>query len=250
VGQNDDGCGARVIDPATSAGLARIAARERDVMHVYDSGFIPEANDIARKGTVVPSVDPLCVAIPEGAFVVTPHPNGSLAYARDGALTIVDGELRAHDGGAVLGFGIVDRSRLVPLRVDPYDSAQGRVANARIEADGTFAYARTTIDPRSGERRSENVTVGRIALARFPAGTQPTRIDARHVAPPAGVRPEFGLPGDGGFAKLVTRSRDLGRVDIVASLEKMREAYVSFEALRAAHHVRGGIEKTAMDLVK
>jgi len=239
-----------VIDPATNAGLARIAARERDVMHAYDPGFIPEATDIARKGTVVPTFDPLGVAIPDGAFVVTPHADGGLAYARDGALTIVDGELRARDGGAVLGFGVGDRSKLVPLRVDPYDSAQGRVANARIEADGTFAYARTTIDPRSGERRAENVAVGRIALARFPAGTQPTRIDAHHVAPPAGVRPEFGVPGDGGFEKLATRSRDLGRVDIIASLEKMREAYVSFEALRAAHHVRGGTEKTAMDLVK
>ncbi len=239
-----------MIDPATSAGLARIAARERDVMHAYDPGFIPEGSDVAHRGTIVPNVDPLGVAIPEGAFVVTPHIGGGVAYARDGALAIVDGELRARDGGAVLGFGVGERSKLVPLRVDPYDAAQGRVANARIEADGTFAYARTTIDPRTGERRAENVTVGRVALARFPAGTQPTRIDARHVAPPTGVRAEVGVPGEGGFAKLATRSRDLGRVDIIASLEKMREAYVSFEALRAAHHVRGGTEKTAMDLVK
>ena len=239
-----------MIDPATSSGLARIAARERDVMHAFDPGFIPEASDVARKSTVVPDVDPLGVAIPEGSFVVTPHASGGLAYARDGALAIVDDELRARDGGAVLGFGVGDRSKLIVLRVDPYDAAQGRVANARIEADGTFAYSRTTIDPRTGERRAENVTVGRVALARFPAGTQPTRIDARHVAPPAGVRPEVGVPGEGGFAKLATRSRDLGRVDIIASLERMREAYVSFEALRAAHHVRGGTEKTAMDLVK
>lgn len=239
-----------MIDPATSAGLERIAARERDVMHAFDPGFIPEGNDVARTSTVVPNFDPLGVAIPEGAFVVTPNHGGGLAYTRDGAFAIVDGELRTRDGGPVLGFAVGDRAKLVPLRVDPYDAAQGRVANARIDADGTFAYARTTIDPRTGERRAENVTIGRIALARFPAGTQPTRIDARHVAPPAGVRTEFGLPGDGGFAKIATRSRDLGRVDIIASLEKMREAYVSFEALRAAHHIRGGTEKTAMDLVK
>jgi hypothetical protein len=92
--------------------------------------------------------------------------------------------------------------------------------------------------------------VGRVALARFPAGTQPVRVDAVHVAAPAGVRAQVGVPGDGYFAPLVPHARDLGGVDIVAGLEKMREAYEAFDALRAAHQARGTLEKSALDLVK
>ena len=107
-----------------------------------------------------------------------------------------------------------------------------------------------SVDPRSGERRAERVTVGRLALGRFPAGTQPDRIYAAHVRAPEGVTPELGVPDEGRFKALATYSRDLGRVDIVAGLEKMKEAYVAYEALRSAHYVRGSLEKTALDLVK
>ena len=239
-----------MIDPAVSAGLGRIAARERDVIHAFDPAFVPEANDVARAASFVPDADPLGFALPDGTFVVTPGPGGALAFSRDGAYALGDGTLRASDGAPVLGFAVGDRSALGPLRVDPYDAALGRVARPRVEADGTFAYTRTTVDPRTGESRTENVAVGRIALARFPAGTQPTRVDARHVAPPPGVRARVGVPGEAGFPHLATHARDLGRVDIVLGLEKLREAYVAFEALRAANHARGGVEKTTMDLLK
>jgi hypothetical protein len=33
-------------------------------------------------------------------------------------------------------------------------------------------------------------------------------------------------------------------------LQKVKEAYESFDALRAAHHARGTVEKAALDLVK
>lgn len=239
-----------MIDPAVSAGLGRIAERERDVLHAYDPGFVPERADVARPPQIVPNADPLGVVLPQGAYAISPDPNGRLTYSRDGAFTLRDGELRASDGRPVLGFAVGDRTKLVPLRADPYDAALGRSSNARVEADGTFAYDRTTIDPRTGDRRHERVAVGRIALGRFPAGTSPERLDGGHVAPPAGVRAHIGTPGDGSFAALATFSRDLGRVNIVAGLEKLREAYVAFEALRAANHTRGNVEKTTMDLVK
>ena len=239
-----------MIDPAVSAGLGRIASRERDVLHAFDPGFVPEERDVARPGAIVANADPLGVAVPEGTFVVTPGPAGTLRYSRDGAFALADGALSANDGAPILGFAVGDRTTLVPLRVDPYDAAQGRVSDARVEADGTFAYARATIDPRTGERRVENVAVGRVALARFPAGTQPARIDARHVAAPAGVRPRYGVPGEAGFAHVIARARDLGSVDIVVGLEKLREAYVAFEALRAANRARGGVEKITLDLLK
>lgn len=239
-----------MIDPAVSAGLGRIAERERDVMHAFEPGFEPERGDVVRAPQIVPSADPLGVAIPQGAYVVTPDPAERLTYSRDGAFALERGELRASDGRPVLGFVGSDRTKLMPLRADPYDVALGRVRDARVEPDGTFAYERTTVDPRTGERRTERVAVGRVALGRFPAGSQPERLDGNHVAPPHGVRPHLGMPGDGSFAPLATFSRDLGRVDIVAGLDRLREAYVCFEALRAVNHTRGAVEKTTMDLVK
>jgi len=239
-----------VIDSALAAGLERIAARERDVLHAFEPGFTPEASDAARTPAIVPAHDPLSVAAPEGGYFVTPDGAGRLAFTRDGVFHVADGELCDTAGRPVLGFTLEDRTSLAPLRVDPYDAALGRASGTRVDADGTFAYTRTVVDPRSGERRSERVVIGRLALARFPAGTQPQRIDAAHVGAPPGVTPQIGVPADGRFAKLATYARDLGRVDLVAGLEKMREAYVTFEALRGANHVRGALEKTAMDLVK
>ncbi|GAC1306827.1 MAG: hypothetical protein NVS2B3_02560 [Vulcanimicrobiaceae bacterium] len=239
-----------MIDPAISAGLGRIAARERDVMHAFDPGFVPERSDVERTPQIVPNADPLVVVVPQGSYVMTPDGAGQLTYSRDGAFAIVDGELRASDGRPVLGFAVGDRTRLVPLRADPYDVALKGVSGARVESDGTFRYDRTALDPRTGERRVERVAVGRIALGRFPAGSQPDRLDGSHVRPPAGSRPQIGVPGDGSFAALAVHARDLGRVDIVAGLESLREAYVAFEALRAADRTRGAVEKTTMDLVK
>ena len=239
-----------MIDPATASALDRIGARDEDVRNAFRPGYIPLSNDLARAPRNLPDRDPLSVALPEGAFVVTPGPSGELSYSRDGAFRIEGGELRASDGRPVLGFALGNRKLLVPLRVDPYDAALGRVTGERVGPDGTASYLRTTIDPRTGERRAERVALGRVALARFPAGTQPERIDAVHVRPPRGVAPQLGVPADGTFGALATNARDVGRADILTGLEKMKEAYVNFEALRAAHHGRGELEKIALDLVK
>ncbi len=239
-----------MIDPATANALERIDARNDDVRNAYRPGFVPQSNDVARSARSVPERDPLAVALPEGAFIVTPDASGELSYSRDAAFKMNGGELQASDGRPVLGFSLGNRKLLVPLRVDPYDAALGRVTGERVEADGTASYTRTTIDPRTGERRAERVALGRVALARFPAGTQPERIDGVHVRPPRGVVPQLGVPADGNFGAFVTSARDLGRVDILTGLEKMKEAYAQFEALRAAHHGRGETEKIALDLVK
>jgi len=239
-----------VIDPAIATAFDRIATRDADVRGAYRSGFTPAASDVARPSSPLPSRDPLSVALPDGAYVLTPDANNRLTFTRDGSFQLRDGELRAADGRPVLGFALGNRKSLVAMRVDPYDAALGRVASARVEADGTVSYTRTTVEPRSGERRTERVAIGRLALARFPAGTQPERIDAAHVVPPHGVAPHVGVPADGNFASLATQTRDTGRVDLIAGLEKMKEAYVNFEALRAAHHGRGETEKITMDLVK
>lgn len=239
-----------MIDAGTSAGLANIAARERDVRNAYQPGFVPEANDVARAPRAIATQDPLSVVAPQGAYFLTKDAAGRIAFSRDGTFALVDGELRAPDGRPVLGFSLGNRTALAPLHVDPYDRALGRVAGARIDADGSLAYERTSIDPRNGERRAERIVVGKIAVARFPAGTQPVRLDAVHVVPPQGIKARVGAPGEGDFASLVPHARDLGGVDIVAGLEKMKEAYESLDVLSAAHHAHGSTEKVALDLVK
>jgi len=239
-----------MIEPVIAADLSRIGASERDVRSAFQPGFEPESNVVARPPKVARTQDPLSVAAPEGAYFLTADRTGTITFSRNGAFSVRDGELCASEGSPALGFAVGEHRKLGALRVDRYDAALGRVANARIEPDGTFAYTRMSVDPRSGERRAERVTVGRLALGRFPAGTQPDRIDAAHVRAPEGVTPELGVPDEGRFKALATYSRDLGRVDIVAGLEKMKEAYVAYEALRSAHHVRGSLEKTALDLVK
>jgi len=113
-----------------------------------------------------------------------------------------------------------------------------------------LAYTRASIDPRTRERTVERAVVGRLALARFPAGTNPQRIDATHFAAVAGVVPLLGVPADGGFGALTTRARDLGNVDLVAGLERLSEAYLSFSALEAAHQAQGAGSKVMMDLLK
>jgi hypothetical protein len=239
-----------VIDAATNAGLAKIAARERDVAHAYEPGFVPETADIAAAPRTIRSADPLSVAAPPGTYFLATGSGDAVRFTRDGSFALVDGTLCGSDGRAILGFAIDGGSKLGPLRVDDYDRALGRVSSARVDADGTLSYLRTSLDPRTGERRSERFAVGKLALARFPAGTQPLRLDATHVTAPPGTKARVGVPADGAFAALVPGARDLGGVDIVAGLEKVREAYDNFAAMGAAHRAHGSNEKTTMDLVK
>jgi hypothetical protein len=239
-----------MIPQATADALARIASLAQDVRHSFEPGFEPQDSAVARRGlATTPSLDPLSVVAPEASYFLTGAPESGVRFSRDGGFTFEDGTLRARDGEAVYGFA-AEGSEATPLRADPIDVALGRVSGARIERDGLLIYERNSVDPRGGERRVERVAVGRIALARFPAGTQPVRFDEAHVGAPAGVAPTLGRAGEGGFGALQTFARDLGRVDPLAGLERLREAYVSFEAIRAAGSARGGLEQTAMDLLK
>jgi hypothetical protein len=152
----------------------------------------------------------------------------------------------------VLGYpgGDARGAVAVPLRVPDVDRALGRAAGARVEADGTVSYARDAIDPHTGVRGVERVVIGRVALARFPAGTQPARLDGGRVGAPKNVVPHLGTPGDGTFAPLAVGSRDAGSIDVAAGVARLDEAYRAFEALGAAVSASARVQKTAVDLVK
>lgn len=226
-----------MIDPALSGALDRIAQRAADVQAAFTPGASPRFSDVATDAP-----QPL-------TYFIVRDENGRTLYTRDNRFTFRNGVLSDASGRAVIGFP-ASASASAPLKADPVDASLGRAIDPHVEPDGTLAYDRVAIDPRSGARETERIVVGRVALARFPAASAPVVVDANHAAAPPGVVPHVGVPGDGNFAMLEPARRSESRIDFDRSLERLEEAYVAFDALQAAHKARGSTGKTAMDLVK
>lgn len=236
------------FDPAMSAALERIAQRAQDVQRAFVPGAIAQHDDVATSGRSQPSLDPLCVALPNDAYLVASNAQNERSYTRDGALHLADGVLVDGTGMPVLGARGPNEP-MEALRVDSVDAALGRVVMPRIEADGSFVYTRCAIDPRSATPVSTRVVVGRVALARFPAGTKLVG-DGIHASAPPGVAPHTGFAGDASFARVKPMQRQSSGIDLDRSLIRLKEAYLAFDALHAAEQARGRLGKTAMDLVK
>jgi len=237
------------LNAAMSAALDRITERAADVRRAFTPGAVPEHDDVLTSAASSDfTLDPLAVSAPDHAYFITTDDRGRTAYTRDGALSIRSGALVDGDGRSVCGVRATGDAP-AGLCVDPVDQALGRVRDAHVERDGTFVYRRETIDPRTGARESQRVVVGRIALARFPGGTR-LRGNGDELQAPAGVTPEIGLPGDGRFPPVVPMQRDRSRIDIDESLVRLKDAYLTFDALQAAEAAKSHAGKTAMDLVK
>ncbi|HEY5256849.1 MAG TPA: hypothetical protein VIJ12_00560 [Candidatus Baltobacteraceae bacterium] len=237
------------VDAAISAAFDRVSARQRDAMRAFTPGATPENDDVAEKTVAEFTLDPLSVVPPEGDYFVVSGQRGTRSYTHDGSMAIRDGRLVDASGQPVLG-STHDGATLAPISIDPIDLALHRCEGLRIDADGSLAYRRTTIDPRTGARIAERVIAGRLALARFPAGTAPLPKDALHVGAPHDVLPHVGVAGDGAFGTLLPMHRSGASIDIDASLTKLREAYIALDALRAARAADGSVAKTTMDLLK
>jgi flagellar basal body rod protein FlgG len=238
------------LGTATLEALKHIADRANDVLAAYTPGAVPRFGDVNGAAAPLPFDDPLSVAAPPGSWFVTLDDRGARTYTRAGGFHIgADGTLQTIDGARVLGTS-AEGAPLAPLRLPEPDRTLGRCADIHLEDDGHLVYTRTSIDPRTRERSVERAVVGRVALARFPAGGNPQRLDATHFGSVAGVVPHLGAPADGGFPTLATRVRDTGNVDIDAGLQRLTEAYVAFSALQAAHKAEGTGSKVVMDLLK
>jgi flagellar basal body rod protein FlgG len=238
-----------LIDAATANAFERIARRANDVDHAFTPGAIPAFDDVSREATRRTTFDPLCAAPPNDAYFITADASGRPGYSQDGAFAVRAGALVDASGASVLGFSGGSKSA-APLRIDPVDNALGRVQHLRLEADGTLVYDRVAVDPRTMTRAPERVVVGRVALARFPAGTRLLPASGGRVAVPHGVVAHVGTPGDGSFGALALMQREGSRIDLDRSLERLEDAYLYFDALTAAHKARGSTNKTAMDLLK
>jgi flagellar basal body rod protein FlgG len=238
------------FDPSLSAALDRIAERAADVRRAYVPGAVPAHDDVETAKAVSDfTLDPLSVAAPENAYFVTNDEHGRRAYTRDGSFAFRGGKLVDADGTPVLGIR-VPGGPLAELSVDPVDEALGRMGNAGIDRDGTVFYQRESVDPRSRARESQRVALGRLALARFPAGTRLECSDASHSVAPTGVVPQTGVAGDGRFGPLALRRRERSRIDLDQSIMRLKDAYLAFDALQAAQAAKAHLGKTAMDLLK
>jgi flagellar basal body rod protein FlgG len=237
------------LNPALSAAIDRISERADDVRRAFTPGAVPNNDDVA---TAHPrsdfTLDPLAVVAPDDTYFLKRGEHSEIAYTRDGTFALRDGRLVDGDGRIVYGVG--GAGALCELRIDAVDEALGRVGEVRIERDGTLAYQRVAVDPRSGGREPQRVIVGRVALARFPAGTRLKTGESGENLPPPGVSPQIGAPNDGRFGALVPMHRERSRIDLDASLTRLKNAYLAFDALHAAETAKGNLGKTAMDLVK
>lgn len=238
------------LSSSLSLALDRIAERAADVRRAFTPGAFPRYDDVATPASSSSfTLDALSVAAPEGAYFVASGVHGERTYTRDGSFALRNGTLTGSEGEAILG--VAPRGGPpAALRVDPVDAALGRVASPAIEADGSVVYRRETINPRTGAHEAQRVAIGRIALARFPAGTRLEAKGASLVAPPDGVAPQIGVAGDGTFAALAPMQRERSRIDVDESLARLKEAYLAFDALQAAEAAKTHLGKTAMDLLK
>lgn len=239
-----------LLNPAMSAALDRIAERAADVRRAFTPGALPRYDDAATPGDRADfTLDPMAVALPDGAYAMSRDARGRIAYTRDGSFSVSGGRLLDARGFPVLGRRTPD-APLEELRIDAVDAALGRTPSLRVEADGGLVYTRDAIDPRTGKRAASSVVAGRIALARFPAATRLDTADGRTFYAPDGVSPHTGLAGDGTFETLVPMHRARSRVDLDVSLLRLKDAYTAFDALAAAESARGRFDKAAMDVVK
>ena len=95
--------------PSPVDAFERISARAEDLRDAFRPGGIPLHGDVTAAPRVLRSSDPLSVALPPGAWLVTSAADGTRAYTRDGALTVAD--------GTVLGVkakSFMDAGGLVP----------------------------------------------------------------------------------------------------------------------------------------
>ncbi|GAC1500823.1 MAG: hypothetical protein NVS1B14_04950 [Vulcanimicrobiaceae bacterium] len=238
-----------MVSRSTVHALDEIHRRQQDVAHAFTSGAVAAADDVRKAPDTRASIDPMTAAAPAGAYFVGSDARGRQTYTRAGSFRLRDNAVVDGTGNVLLGYASA-HAGLGPLRADPLDVALGRTADLVLGADGTISYQRNAVDPKTGARTPAHVVIGRVALARFPAATRLQPVDATHVIGPAGSIPHIGRPGDSNFGALAAHREEQSQVDLNAGIERLQEAYIAFDALRAVHGAHGKLEKAAMDLVK
>jgi hypothetical protein len=226
-----------LISDSTARALENVAARERDVLRT-----------LPAEGSGDPYAVQIPCQAPSGAYFITRDESGRRLFVRCSGLYLNGPDLTDGNGRPLLGYANAGGA-LQPLRTDAVDASLGLAQNARVGSDGTVTYDRSTIDPATGNRTFQHLTIGRLALARFPAGTRLEGGDS-YAAAPAGIAPHIGLPGESGFPPLPSILQTAPDGELDSGLVRLQEAYMALDALRAAGAAQGSVQKTVMDLLK
>jgi|GEM_PF-3765267 len=210
---------------------------QSDTLHAYDSGYVPldrRAAALADEPSPQANLDaPLPCEAPPGSFLVLDDDDGRRRYVRGVNLAVRHGTIVEDEGRPILGYpegaapGV-----LGALRIGRRDAVLARATALRIERDGRVAYGRRVADA-EGTMTTQWVSVGRLALATLDGGVA-------HLAP----------PGEEGHPMLAVPRQQGGRVDLPRALERLQEAYLQLDALRAARAAEDGGERTALGVVK
>jgi len=180
------------------------------------------------QGAVELTDRPLDVAIEGEGFLQVQRVDQSIAYTRDGRLTLSDsGTLVTQDGYAVLP-GIVIPLDAAAVSIDPYG-----VVTA------------------SNEDGSDAVEVGRIELARFinPGGLLSIG-ENQYVATPASGEPSVGLPGEESFGRLQSGALESSNVEIVQEMTDMIAAQRAYEINARAILASDEMAQQTNDLIR
>jgi flagellar basal-body rod protein FlgG len=172
------------------------------------NGAIPVAvQKTFLQGDILPTENPLDVAIQGDGFLQVRRPDGTLAYTRDGALKL------SGDGTLVTSQGYFLEPRL---------SFPTETTEIAISRDGV-------VEARSvGE--SEMSKIGQVELAKFvnPAGLHSVGGNIYVETPASGV-PLLGMPGNEGFGELMQGFLESSNVDVVEEMVSMITAQRAYE---------------------
>ena len=184
-----------------------------------------------------PSASPLAVSIDGSGFFVVERA-GRRCYTRLGDFrfddrgTLVDGE-----GRTVLGLALPQTGQLGHLA----PIVRRRAKGASIDRNGIVSV--------EGERGRESI--GRIALAIFPAPERLRRLDDTSVrATVESGDPQFVNPGAPNVGTLKARVLENALVDVAGDLEGMWRAQRRGETQAASADAQDACEKAAMGLVR
>jgi flagellar basal-body rod protein FlgG len=184
-------------------------------------GAVPVATPkIFSQGELLPTSNPLDIAINGDGFLRVMLPDGTYAYTRDGALKLSgDGRLVTSDGESI----------------DPEISFPEGTTSIVFARDGTVAVAI------GGE--TEPQEVGRIEIVRFmnPAGLKAIGRNLMVETPAAGD-PMPGAPGEEGNGEIYQGYLETSNVEIV-------EEMVNMIVAQRAYEINSKAIKTADDML-
>ena len=189
---------------------------------------IAAVNRIHTPGAVEQTGRSLDISIDGDGFLQIQRPDQTIAYTRDGSLSLSDtGALVTHDGYPVL-----------PGLFIPPDAA-----DVTITSTGEVTA--------SVPGQTEPVAVGRLELARFinPSGLASIG-ENQYVTTPASGEAFLGVPGEEGFGRILQGSLESSNVEIVQEMTDMIAAQRAYEINARAISATDQMMQATNDLVR